>query len=76
MYKRQPYQIDDVSQRNPMMSDIAIQPQTNMVIFFPSWINHYSNPNMEHTRYSLAFNLMPAEQIGGGDSTYSPMMMI
>ena len=71
-----PYQIDDVSQRNPMMSDIAIQPQTNMVIFFPSWINHYSNPNMEHTRYSLAFNLMPAEQIGGGDSTYDPRMMV
>ena len=59
-----------------MISDIAIQPQPNMVIFFPSWIYHYSNPNMEDTRYSLAFNLMPSDEIGGGDSTYHPSMMI
>ena len=71
-----PFAIDDVSKRNPMISDIAIQPQTNMVIFFPSWIYHYSNPNMEDTRYSLAFNLMPSDEIGGGDSTYHPSMMI
>ena len=31
---------------------------------------------MEDTRYSLAFNLMSTDEIGLGDSTYSPKMMI
>ncbi|MEC7855070.1 MAG: putative 2OG-Fe(II) oxygenase [Candidatus Neomarinimicrobiota bacterium] len=64
------------NQRNPMISDIAIPPETNMIIFFPSWIYHWSYDNQEHTRYSLAFNFMPSGQIGGGDSSYSPSMML
>ena len=61
---------------NPMNTDISIAPQTNMIIFFPSWIYHYSKPNQETTRYSLAFNVMPSDTIGMGDSTYNPRMMI
>ena len=60
---------------NPMITDISIHPQTNMIIFFPSWILHYSTPNLESTRYSLAFNVMPTDTIGMGDSTYGPSMM-
>ena len=71
-----PVCIFDESRRNPMMSDIAIAPQSNMLLIFPSWIYHFSDPNMEETRYSLAFNLMPSGEIGGGDSTYHPRMMI
>mgnify|MGYP001177227720 FL=1 len=61
---------------NPMITDIAIAPETDKIIFFPSWIYHYSHLNMEDTRYSLAFNLMSTDEIGMGDSTYSPRMMI
>ena len=64
------------SMHNPMNTDISIAPQTNMIIFFPSWIYHYSEPNQETTRYSLAFNVMPTDTIGMGDSTYNPRMMI
>ena len=75
-----PLSIDGVpnapNTHNPMSTDISIIPQTNMIIFFPSWIYHYSNPNQETTRYSLAFNLMPSDTIGSGDSTYNPRMMI
>ena len=54
-----------------------IQPQKNCLLIFPSYLQHSIEKSIEDTtRYSLAFNLMPAEQIGGGDSTYSPMMMI
>tara|TARA_B100000900_G_scaffold415013_1_gene443416 strand:- start:260 stop:904 length:645 start_codon:yes stop_codon:yes gene_type:complete len=64
------------AQRNPMLSDIAIPPEKNKLIFFPSWIYHWSYENQEETRYSLAFNFMPSGKIGGGDSTYHPRMMI
>ena len=66
----------DPNGRNPMTSDIGIQPEKNMIIFFPSWIFHYSYPNEEHTRYSLALNFMPTGQIGGGDSKYNPKWMV
>tara|TARA_B100000424_G_C22784762_1_gene421746 strand:- start:78 stop:731 length:654 start_codon:yes stop_codon:yes gene_type:complete len=61
---------------SPMITDIAIHPETNKLIIFPSWITHYSQPNRESKRYSLAFNLMPTDRIGMGDSTYSPSMML
>ena len=61
---------------NPMITDITIKPETNKVIFFPSWILHYSAPNYEDTRYSLAFNFIPTGSVGMGDSTYSPSMML
>tara|TARA_B100001057_G_scaffold492599_1_gene585295 strand:+ start:311 stop:961 length:651 start_codon:yes stop_codon:yes gene_type:complete len=72
-----PFLIDAAhNMHNPMITDISIQPQTNMIIFFPSWILHFSSPNLESTRYSLAFNVMPSDTIGMGDSTYHPRMMI
>ena len=60
---------------NPMITDISIKPETNKLIIFPSYILHYSTPNRERTRHSLAFNLMPVGSVGMGDSTYSPSMM-
>ena len=72
-----PLSIDSApNTHNPMLTDVAIPPQTNMLIIFPSWIYHYSQPNRETDRYSLAFNLMPVDKVGMGDSTYSPEMMI
>ena len=72
-----PLSIDSASGiHNPMNTDISVIPQTNMIIFFPSWIYHFSDLNQETTRYSLAFNLMPSDTIGMGDSTYNPRMMI
>ena len=53
---------------NPMVSDCAIKPETNKIIFFPSWIEHYSYANEEDTRYSLACNFIPTGNIGMADS--------
>ena len=61
---------------NPMITDIAIAPETNKIIIFPSWILHYSQPNRESTRYSLAFNLMPTDSVGMGDSTFHSSMVL
>ena len=66
----------DPNMHNPMNTDIAIKPEKNKLIIFPSWIIHYSKPNRESKRYSLAFNVMPTDKIGMGDSTYSPSMML
>lgn len=60
---------------NCMMNDSVVEPEHNLLIFFPSWIYHYSKPNMEKTRRSLAFNLMPTGCYGSGDSTYNPEWM-
>ena len=54
---------------NPMINDCAIRPETNKIIFFPSWIQHYSEPNKEDTRYSLACNFAPTGKVGFADST-------
>ncbi len=72
-----PFLIDAApNMHNPMTTDISIKPETNKLIIFPSWILHYSSPNRESTRYSLAFNVMPTGLVGMGDSTYSPSMML
>lgn len=48
----------------------AIQPQKNLLIFFPSYIMHKPNENMtDDIRYSLAFNFVPTGFYGGGDSS-------
>ena len=52
-----------------MCSDIAVKPEHNLLVLFPSWIYHYSNPNEEEVRRSLAFNVMPKGMFGDGDST-------
>ncbi len=63
------------SKHNVMTKDCAIPPKHNLLIFFPSWIYHYSQPNMEKERKCLAFNFMPKGQIGFGDSSYDPSWM-
>ena len=45
-------------------------PKNNSVIFFPSQIPHTVLKNRsEQTRYSIAFNLMPSQFCGRGDSS-------
>lgn len=61
---------------NRMGSDAAVTPEHNLLICFPSRINHYSRPSEEDKpRYSLAFNLCPTGFYGIGDSTYNTEWM-
>tara|TARA_R100001443_G_scaffold3514_2_gene11047 strand:+ start:1115 stop:1711 length:597 start_codon:yes stop_codon:yes gene_type:complete len=69
-----PYLIGD-SKDNPMTKDCAIPPEKNLLVIFPSWIAHYSEPNAEQERKSLAFNLMPCERYGKSDSTFDAAWM-
>ena len=64
------------SKHNPMTKDWGIDPETNLLVFWPSNIFHYSQENLEpKTRYSLAFNFMPTSLIGYQDSSYNPSWM-
>lgn len=63
------------SKFNAMTKDCSIPPKHNLLIFFPSWIYHYSHPNLEKERKSLAFNFMPTGTYGFGDSSYNPEWM-
>tara|TARA_B100001778_G_scaffold76310_1_gene61453 strand:- start:305 stop:907 length:603 start_codon:yes stop_codon:yes gene_type:complete len=56
----------------PMTQDIAIKPEHNLLVIFPSSINHYSMVNNEDGRKSLAFNMVPVGKYGSGDSSYNP----
>ena len=60
---------------NAMTTDVSVPPEHNLLIFFPSWIKHYSQPNQEKERRCLAFNFMPKSLIGDGDSSYDPSWM-
>jgi len=47
-----------------------VVPEKNLLIIFPSTLHHriiYQEADVE--RYSLAFNIMPIGEIGGGDSS-------
>ena len=49
-----------------------VQPKKNMVIFFPSYLEHsILNNTSKKPRHSLAFNLIPFGKYGVGDSTYN-----
>lgn len=61
---------------NVMTKDVGIQPEQNLLLIFPSWIQHYSQPNEEKERCSLAFNFMPEGLIGQSDSSYNPEWMV
>ena len=63
-----PFQIMEPT-TNPMINDCAIKPETNKIIFFPSWLQHYSEINKEDARYSLACNFAPTGKFGYTDST-------
>ena len=53
-------------------SNIAIPPKTGQVVFFPAFINHYSQPhNTNLPRQSLAFNLVPTTNMISGDSNFN-----
>lgn len=67
IYKTVPFQVGRYK-TNDMFTDIAIRPEHNLLVLFPSWIYHYSKPNDEKTRKSLAFNIMPKGIFGLGDS--------
>tara|TARA_Y100001963_G_scaffold160043_1_gene267372 strand:+ start:4227 stop:4823 length:597 start_codon:yes stop_codon:yes gene_type:complete len=69
-----PLKLDDYKS-NPMTTDISVQPEHNLLVLFPSWITHYSQPNQEKERKCLAFNFMPKNLIGIGDSSYDPSWM-
>ena len=48
-----------------------IQPKKNMLIFFPSYLEHSILDNKsKRPRHSLAFNLIPIGKYGSSDSTY------
>ena len=48
-----------------------IQPKKNMLIFFPSYLEHsILDNNSKSPRHSLAFNLIPIGKYGSSDSTY------
>lgn len=49
--------------------NLIIQPQKNLLVFFPSALKHnISKYYGKDTRYSLAFNLFPTGKIGESDS--------
>ena len=48
-----------------------IKPKKNMLIFFPSYLEHSILDNKsKRPRHSLAFNLIPIGKYGSSDSTY------
>ena len=51
------------------MEQFRITPHKNLLIFFPSYIDHAIQEHQSDTvRYSIAFNLMPVGQLGMEDS--------
>ena len=53
-------------------NDWNIKPEKNMVLFFPSYLEHAILDNRsKKSRHSLAFNIVPMGKYGNGDSTYN-----
>ena len=53
-------------------NDWSIKPEKNMVLFFPSYLEHAILDNTsKKSRHSLAFNIVPMGKYGNGDSTYN-----
>lgn len=47
-----------------------LKPQKNLIIFFPSYLRHRIKPYFgNNPRYSIAFNIVPVGEYGGGDSS-------
>jgi uncharacterized protein (TIGR02466 family) len=47
-----------------------VKPQKNLIIFFPSYLRHRIKPYFGNSpRYSIAFNIVPVGEYGGGDSS-------
>jgi hypothetical protein len=48
----------------------SISPEKNMLIFFPSYLMHRVSVHYdENPRYSIAFNIIPVDKYGRGDSS-------
>ena len=61
---------DTNARYNGYTHDWQLPPEKNLIVFFPSYINHYGNRNTtDKPRRSLAFNLAPSGKYGAGDST-------
>lgn len=63
--------INEPSEWNIFNSNvITIEPDTNLLIFFPSKLRHrITKYTGDENRYSLAFNFFPIGTFGNGDST-------
>jgi uncharacterized protein (TIGR02466 family) len=49
---------------------IIIEPDTNLIVFFPSYLYHRINMYTgKENRYSIAFNLFPVGELNHGDSS-------
>lgn len=54
---------------NPFRGHFQVQPETGLLIIFPSYIEHVVTNNQSLLRKSLAFNFHPIGFIGFGDSS-------
>lgn len=53
-------------------SSWSMTPRHNLLIFFPSYLNHWIEYHDDDTtRYSLAFNIVPTGEYGYHDSSYN-----
>lgn len=51
---------------SPLLTEIAIRPETGMIVMFPSWLQHAVRPFYgEGTRISIAINLIAAPKPAG-----------
>ena len=61
---------DTKAKYNGYTHDWEIPPEKNLIVFFPSYIEHYGDKNpTDKPRRSLAFNFAPTGRFGTGDST-------
>lgn len=62
--------LDDNAKPTGYMNDWALNPEKNVLVFFPSYISHYAEANqIDKPRRSLAFNFAPTGTYGAADST-------
>ena len=55
---------------NPLNTHLTIiPPESNKIIFFPSYLSHKIGEFKGDVRYSLAFNIVPKGEYGDGDSS-------
>ena len=62
----------NVKDLNPVTANyVSIEPSEKCLVFFPSYLKHRIGVHKsDKPRYSLAFNIVPVGDYGGGDSTH------
>ena len=62
----------NVKDLNPVTANyVSIEPSEKCLVFFPSYLKHRIGVHKsDKPRYSLAFNIAPVGDYGGGDSTH------